>query len=69
MPLAFFPTATIKSFALFKVFMKCVEELEQRDVKVLTGTCDGASSHCLFYKFHRPPDYLGNEKYLRLGAL
>lgn len=56
MPVAFFPTTTIKSFALFNVFWKCVEELEQREFKVLTSTCDGASPHRKFYKFHCPPD-------------
>ena len=56
MPVAFFPTTTIKSFALFNLFWKCVEDLEQRDFKVLTSTCDGASPHRLFYKFHCPPD-------------
>ena len=55
MPLAYFPTTTIKSFALFNVFWQCVEELEQRDFKVLTSTCDGASPHRKFYKFHHPP--------------
>ena len=53
--MAFFPTTTIKSFALLNV-IKCVEELQQSDFMVLTSTCDGASSHCLFYKFHCPPD-------------
>ena len=41
--MAFLPTTTIKSFALFNVFWKCVEELEQTEFKVLTSTCDGAS--------------------------
>ena len=43
MPVAFFPTATIKSYALFNLFWKCIEELEQREFRVLTSTCDGAS--------------------------
>ena len=55
MPIAFFPTTTIKSFALFNLFSKCVENLEERGFKVLTSTCDGASPHCKFYKFHCPP--------------
>jgi len=55
MPVAFFPTTTIKSFALFNVFWKCVEELEQRHFKVLTNTCDGASPHRKFYKYHCLP--------------
>ena len=55
MPVCYFPTTTIKSFALFNVFWKCVEELESRDFNVLTSTCDGASPHRKFYKFHAPP--------------
>ena len=55
MPVAFFPTTTIKSYALFNIFWKCIEELEQRDFKVLTSTCDGASPHRKFYRFHCPP--------------
>lgn len=55
MPIAFFPTTTIKSFALFNLFWQCVEELEERDLKVLTTTCDGASPHRTFYKFHSKP--------------
>ena len=55
MPVAFFPTTTIKAYALFNLFWKCVEELEQRDFKVLTSTCDGASPHRHFYKYHCPP--------------
>ena len=55
MPIAFFPTTTIKSFALFNLFWKCVENLEERGFKVLTSTCDGASPHRKFYKFHCPP--------------
>ena len=55
MPVAFFPTTTIKAYALFNLFWKCIEELEQRDFKVLTSTCDGASPHRLFYKYHCPP--------------
>ena len=38
MPVAFFPTTTIKSCALFNIFWKCFEGLEQRDFKVLTST-------------------------------
>ena len=45
MPVAFFPTTTIKAYALFNLFWKCIEELEQRDLKVLTSTCDGAYPH------------------------
>jgi hypothetical protein len=41
MPVAFYPTTTVKSFALFNIFWKCVEELEMRDFRVLTTTCDG----------------------------
>ena len=59
MPIAFFSTTTVKSFALFNIFWKCVEELEMRDFRVLTTTCDGASPHRTFYKYHRP---LGAEK-------
>ena len=55
MPVAFFPTNTIKSYALLNIFWKCIEELEQRDFKVLTSTCDGASQHLKFYRFHCPP--------------
>ena len=55
LPVAFFPTTTIKSYALFNIFWKCIEELEQRDFKVLTTTCDGASPHRKFYRFHCPP--------------
>ena len=55
MPVAFFPTTTIKSYALLNIFWKCIEELEQRDFKVLTSTCDGASPHRKFYRFHCPP--------------
>ncbi|CAB3992699.1 male-specific lethal 3 homolog isoform X1, partial [Paramuricea clavata] len=55
MPIAFFPTTTIKSFSLFNLFWKCVEELEERDFKVLTTTCDGASPHRTFYKYHIIP--------------
>lgn len=55
MPVAFFPTTTIKSYALFNLFWKCIEELEQREFRVLTSTCDGASPHRLFYKYHIPP--------------
>lgn len=55
MPVAFFPTTTIKSYALFNIFWQCIEELEQRDFKVLTSTCDGASPHRKFYRFHCPP--------------
>ena len=40
-----FPTTTVKSFALFTIFWKCVEELEMQDFRVLTTTCDGASPH------------------------
>ena len=54
MPVAFFPTTTIKAYALLNLFWKCVEELEQRDFKVLTSTCDGASPHQGFYKYHCP---------------
>ena len=52
MPIAFFPTTTVKPFALFNIFWKCVEELEVRDFNVLTTTCDGASPHRTFYRFH-----------------
>ena len=45
MPVAFFLTTTIKAYALFKLFWKCVEELEQQDFKAVTSTCDGASPH------------------------
>lgn len=55
MPVAFFPTTTIKSFALFNLFWKCVQELEERGIKVLSSTCDGASPHRTFYKYHCPP--------------
>ena len=55
MPIAFFPTTTVKSFALFNIFWKCVEELEVRDFNVLTTTCDGASPHRTFYRFHSAP--------------
>ena len=43
MPVAFFPTTTIKAYALFNLFWKCIEELEEQDFKALTSTCDGAS--------------------------
>ena len=36
-------------------FWQCIEELEGREFKVLTSTCDGASPHRKFYKFHHPP--------------
>ena len=55
MPVVYFPTTTIKAFALYNVFWKCVEELELRGFKVLTSICDGASPHRKFYKFYRPP--------------
>ena len=55
MPVAFFPTDTIKLYALFNIFWKCIAELEQRDFKVLTSTRDGASPHLKFYRFHCPP--------------
>ena len=32
-----------------------MENLEERGLKVLTSTCDGASPHRKFYKFHCPP--------------
>ena len=54
MPVAFLPTTTIKAYALFNLFWKCIEELEQRDFKVPTSTCDGASPHRRFYKYHCP---------------
>ena len=57
MPVAFFPTTTIKSYALFNLFWKCIEELEQREFRVLTSTCDGASPRRLFYKYHIPPGH------------
>ena len=53
-PIAFVPTTTVKSFALFNIFWKCVKELEMRELRVLTTTCDGASPHRTFYKYHRP---------------
>ena len=40
-PIAFFPTTTVKCFALFNIFWKCVEELGMQDFRVLTTTCDG----------------------------
>ena len=52
----FFQIGRCQSCALFNVFWKYVEELEQRDFKVLTSTCDGVSPHRLFYKFHSPLD-------------
>ena len=55
MPVSFFPTTTIKSYALFNIFWKCIDVLEQRDFKVLTSTCDGASPHRNFNRFHYPP--------------
>lgn len=36
MPLSFFPTTTIKSFALFNVFWQCVEELDLLSMVKLT---------------------------------
>jgi len=33
------------------MFWKCIEELEQRDFKVLTSTCDGASHTVDFTAF------------------
>ena len=55
MPVAFFPTTTIKSFALYNLFWNCVEKLEERGFKVLSTTCDGASPHRTFYKYHGVP--------------
>ena len=56
MPLAYFPTTTIKSSALFNVVWECIEMLEEREFKVLVLTCDGATPHRKFYKMHHPPN-------------
>lgn len=37
------------------IFPNHIEEIEQRELKVLTSTCDGASLHCKFYCFHCSP--------------
>lgn len=34
------------------IFPNHIEGIEQRELKVLTSTCDGASLHCKFYCLH-----------------